>query len=92
VRLCHLRYLGATRRLPCSDDLFWLPESPGKTLLVGGGYVALECAGALTHISLPATVMIRGPALRGFDQQMAEKVRGRGGRGGAHRVSQVASF
>jgi len=30
-----------------SDDLFWLPECPGKTLVVGASYVALECAGFL---------------------------------------------
>ncbi len=30
-----------------SDDLFSLPKSPGKTLLVGASYIALECAGFL---------------------------------------------
>ena len=61
--------------ISCSDDLFWLPHSPGKTLLVGAGYVALECAGFLTHLGLSATVMARGQVLRGFDQQISEKVR-----------------
>merc|ERR1719494_1520176 len=28
-----------------SDDLFSLPHSPGKVLLVGASYIALECAG-----------------------------------------------
>ena len=28
-----------------SDDLFSLPHNPGKTLLVGASYIALECAG-----------------------------------------------
>ena len=59
---------------PCSDDLFWLKKPPGRTLLIGGGYVALECAGFLTHLGYPTAVMVRGPILRGFDQQMAEKV------------------
>jgi hypothetical protein len=27
------------------DDLFFLPKPPGKTLVVGASYVALECAG-----------------------------------------------
>ncbi|KAF7687197.1 thioredoxin reductase 2, tandem duplicate 2 [Silurus meridionalis] len=54
-----------------SDDLFWLKESPGKTLVVGASYVALECAGFLTGIGLDTTVMVRSIALRGFDQQMA---------------------
>ena len=30
-----------------SDDLFSLQKSPGKTLLVGASYIALECAGFL---------------------------------------------
>ncbi|XP_051552692.1 thioredoxin reductase 2, tandem duplicate 2 isoform X2 [Myxocyprinus asiaticus] len=54
-----------------SDDIFWLKESPRKTLVVGASYVALECAGFLTGIGLDTTVMVRSIALRGFDQQMA---------------------
>ena len=30
-----------------SDDLFSLQKAPGKTLLVGASYIALECAGFL---------------------------------------------
>ena len=33
-----------------SDDLFSLKEAPGKTLVVGASYVALECAGFLSGI------------------------------------------
>ncbi|XP_060049482.1 thioredoxin reductase 2, mitochondrial isoform X2 [Erinaceus europaeus] len=54
-----------------SDDIFWLKESPGKTLVVGASYVALECAGFLTGIGLDTTVMMRSIPLRGFDQQMS---------------------
>ncbi|XP_048044891.1 thioredoxin reductase 2, tandem duplicate 2 isoform X2 [Megalobrama amblycephala] len=54
-----------------SDDVFWLSESPKKTLVVGASYVALECAGFLTGIGLDTTVMVRSIALRGFDQQMS---------------------
>ncbi|XP_055976320.1 thioredoxin reductase 2, mitochondrial isoform X1 [Sorex fumeus] len=57
-----------------SDDIFWLKESPGKTLVVGASYVALECAGFLTGIGLDATVMMRSVPLRGFDQQMSSLV------------------
>uniref|UniRef100_A0A4W2E9B5 thioredoxin-disulfide reductase (NADPH) n=1 Tax=Bos indicus x Bos taurus TaxID=30522 RepID=A0A4W2E9B5_BOBOX len=57
-----------------SDDLFWLKESPGKTLVVGASYVALECAGLLTGLGLDTTVMIRSVPLRAFDQQMASLV------------------
>uniref|UniRef100_A0A8C5YVN5 thioredoxin-disulfide reductase (NADPH) n=1 Tax=Marmota marmota marmota TaxID=9994 RepID=A0A8C5YVN5_MARMA len=57
-----------------SDDIFWLKESPGKTLVVGASYVALECAGFLTGIGLDTTVMMRSIPLRGFDQQMSSLV------------------
>ncbi|NXR40025.1 TRXR2 reductase, partial [Zosterops hypoxanthus] len=58
-----------------SDDLFWLKESPGKTLPSFLLYVSLECAGFLTGIGLDTTVMMRSVPLRGFDQaQMASLV------------------
>lgn len=31
-----------------SDDFFFSQKKPGKTLVVGGGYIALECAGILS--------------------------------------------
>ncbi|XP_024131595.1 thioredoxin reductase 2, tandem duplicate 2 [Oryzias melastigma] len=62
---------GAVEHGITSDDIFWLKKSPGKTLVVGASYVALECAGFLTGIGLNTTVMVRSIALRGFDQQMA---------------------
>jgi thioredoxin/glutathione reductase (selenoprotein) len=57
-----------------SDDIFSLPYNPGKVLLVGGSYVALECAGFLAGIGLDVTVMVRSILLRGFDQQVAEMI------------------
>jgi len=57
-----------------SDDLFSLPYNPGKTLLVGASYIALECAGFLQGVGVEATVMVRSILLRGFDQQMAGKI------------------
>ncbi|GAA56821.1 thioredoxin reductase (NADPH) [Clonorchis sinensis] len=57
-----------------SDDLFSLPYNPGKTLVVGASYVALECAGFLTSLGYDTTVMVRSILLRGFDQQMAEMI------------------
>lgn len=55
-----------------SDDIFSLQKSPGKTLVIGGSYVALECAGFLAGLNLDVTVYVRSILLRGFDQQMAE--------------------
>jgi len=57
-----------------SDDLFSLPKAPGKTLVVGASYVALECAGFLTALGYDTTVMVRSILLRGFDQDMADRI------------------
>lgn len=57
-----------------SDDLFSLASPPGKTLIVGASYVALECGGFLTGLGYDVTVMVRSILLRGYDQQCAEKI------------------
>lgn len=57
-----------------SDDLFSLPYCPGKTLLIGASYVSLECGGFLQGMGLDVTIMVRSILLRGFDQQMADKI------------------
>ncbi|XP_068706093.1 thioredoxin reductase 2, mitochondrial-like [Montipora foliosa] len=57
-----------------SDDLFSLKNSPGKTLVIGASYVALECAGFLTGLGFDISLMMRSIPLRGFDQQMAKLV------------------
>jgi len=57
-----------------SDDMFSLKKAPGKTLVVGASYVALECAGFLSAFGYDTTVMVRSIFLRGFDQQMANKI------------------
>ncbi|XP_076250564.1 thioredoxin reductase 1 isoform X2 [Rhynchophorus ferrugineus] len=54
-----------------SDDIFSLNREPGKTVIIGAGYIGLECAGFLKGLGYDATVMIRSVPLRGFDQQMA---------------------
>lgn len=56
-----------------SDDIFSLPHAPGKTLVCGASYIALECAGFLHGLGYDVTVMVRSIFLRGFDQGMAEK-------------------
>ena len=57
-----------------SDDLFQLKQAPGKTLVVGASYVALECAGFLTAFGYDTSVMVRSIFLRGFDQDMADRI------------------
>ncbi|CAO2581277.1 Thioredoxin reductase 1, cytoplasmic, partial [Lemmus lemmus] len=60
-------FIGVSRKKP-------FPYCPGKTLVVGASYVALECAGFLAGIGLDVTVMVRSILLRGFDQDMANKI------------------
>lgn len=73
---------GALENCITSDDIFSLPEAPGKTLVIGAGYIGLECAGFLNEFGMDATVMVRSVVLRGFDQQMAglltEEMKARG--------------
>jgi glutaredoxin len=57
-----------------SDDIFSLPHAPGKTLLVGASYIALECAGFLKGLGYDVTVMVRSILLRGFDRQCADNI------------------
>ena len=57
-----------------SDDIFSLKKPPGKTLVVGASYVALECAGFLTALGFETSVMVRSIFLRGFDQDMANLI------------------
>ncbi|GAB6027964.1 thioredoxin reductase [Chamberlinius hualienensis] len=65
---------GAREFCITSDDVFYLKHPPGKTLVIGGSYVALECAGFLTGLGYETSIMIRSIPLRGFDQQMAKLV------------------
>ena len=57
-----------------SDDVFSLSYPPGKTVVVGASYVALECAGFLRGMGYDVTVLVRSILLRGFDQDIANKI------------------
>jgi len=57
-----------------SDDLFWLEKPPGKTLVVGAAYIALECGGMLSGMGYEVDVMVRSVLLRGFDQECVGKI------------------
>ncbi|XP_028405063.1 thioredoxin reductase 2, mitochondrial-like [Dendronephthya gigantea] len=65
---------GAVEYCVSSDDIFSLSKPPGKTLVVGASYVALECAGFLNGLGFDTSVMVRSVFLRGFDQQMGNLV------------------
>ncbi|XP_011402602.1 PREDICTED: thioredoxin reductase 1, cytoplasmic-like [Amphimedon queenslandica] len=71
------RYLdipGAKEYAITSDDIFSLQEPPGRTLVIGASYVALECAGFLSKMGFMTFCMVRSILLRGFDQQMANYI------------------
>jgi len=57
-----------------SDDIFSLKKKPGKTLIVGGGYIAMETAGFLNSLGVDTTVMLRSEPLSGFDRECVEKI------------------
>ncbi|MES1909557.1 MAG: hypothetical protein MHM6MM_002274 [Cercozoa sp. M6MM] len=65
---------GARELALTSDDIFSLKTEPGRTLVVGAGYIALECAGFLQTFGHETTVAVRSQPLRGFDRQCADKV------------------
>jgi thioredoxin reductase (NADPH) len=65
---------GALEHCVTSDDIFSQSSPPGKTLVVGASYVALECAGFIHGAGYETKVMMRSVPLRGFDQQMAAQV------------------
>jgi len=66
---------GAQELAITSDDIFGLKTPPGKTLVVGASYVALECAGFIHGVGFETKVMMRSIPLRGFDQQMAGQIK-----------------
>ncbi|VDL65391.1 unnamed protein product [Nippostrongylus brasiliensis] len=57
-----------------SDDLFSLSKPPGKTLVVGASYVALECAGFLAELGFTVDLLIRSKPLKSFDQDCVKLV------------------
>lgn len=67
-------YQGAEECCISSDDIFWQKKPPGKTLVVGASYIALECAGFLAGLGFDTTVMVRSILLRGFDRDMSDKI------------------
>ena len=67
-------YPGVEECCISSDDIFWKKTHPGKTLIVGASYIALECAGFLSGLGVDTTVMVRSILLRGFDQDIANKI------------------
>lgn len=58
-----------------SDDIFSRKKPFGNTLVVGGSYVALECAGLLKGLGVPVTLISNSKIMTGFDKDMAAVIR-----------------
>lgn len=60
-----------------SDEAFDLPEFPGRVLIVGGGYIAVEFAGIFNGLGAEVTLSYRGEQiLRGFDDDVRRHLHG----------------
>ena len=58
-----------------SDGFFELPECPGRVLVAGSGYVAVELAGVLRSLGAEVTVLMRfDRVLRSFDEMLSGAV------------------
>jgi glutathione reductase (NADPH) len=58
-----------------SNEAFELPERPGRVLVVGGGYIAMEFAGIFHGLGSRVSVAYRGQqVLRGFDEDVRQHV------------------
>lgn len=57
----------------CSDDVFYLDEFPARTLVLGGGYIAVEFAGIFKGLGAESHLVYRGDLpLRGFDEEVRQ--------------------
>lgn len=65
---------GAKEYCITSDDLFWRKTPPGECLVVGVGYIGMECSGFLRGMGYPTDILHRGEILRGFDIESIAKV------------------
>ncbi len=58
-----------------SDEAFHLDALPKRTLVLGGGYIALEFAGILSGLGSKVTLLHRGERLlRGFDEDIQTRM------------------
>jgi glutathione reductase (NADPH) len=62
--------LPGKERLITSDDAFHLGDLPGRIVIIGGGYIAVEFAGIFNGLGVDTTLLYRGALfLRGFDAE-----------------------
>ncbi|MBB1486072.1 glutathione-disulfide reductase [Oceanospirillum sediminis] len=57
----------------CSDEVFYLETFPKRTLVLGGGYIAVEFAGIFQGLGAESHLVYRGDLpLRGFDEEVRQ--------------------
>ncbi|MGH9576253.1 MAG: FAD-dependent oxidoreductase, partial [Terriglobales bacterium] len=66
-----------------SNEAFYLERLPGRALVVGGGYVAVEFASIFNGLGVQTTLAYRGAQLlRGFDAELGTRLADEMGRKG----------
>ncbi len=60
-----------------SNEAFHLPQLPGRILIAGAGYIAVEFAGIFNGLGAETTVVYRrDKVLRGFDEDLRRRLTG----------------
>lgn len=54
-----------------SDDIFFLNDLPKKMIVLGGGYIATECASFFNKLGSEVIMINRSKPLRAYDSQMS---------------------
>jgi thioredoxin reductase (NADPH) len=57
-----------------SDDLFSLTNPPKKALIIGAGYIGLECASFLSKLGCEVTLLARSSILSTFDKDITARI------------------
>jgi len=58
-----------------SNEAFNLPKLPGRIIIAGGGYIAIEFAGIFANLGAETTLVYRGDKiLRGFDEDLRDRL------------------
>ena len=64
---------GVAEHAISSDGFFELEEMPGRSVVVGAGYIAVELAGVLNALGSQTSLVLRkGKALREFDELISD--------------------
>ena len=69
----HIPEFPGNEHVISSNDVFFLNELPPRTLVVGGGYIAVEFASIFHGLGCETSLLYRGELfLRGFDKDVRE--------------------